>query len=65
VAPNGSAIAIDDAWPEGAEDYDYYSMTNLATMYVFFLFVVPFQFGAIFILKRNLVRDKSFLDSYI
>jgi len=62
---NGSQVTVEEKWPQGSKDYSHYSMTDMSTLYLFFLLCLPFQLGATYILKWNFVRHSLFDHSLI
>ncbi len=49
---------VSEVWPDPIENYEeHYTIAGLATLYLFFLFFVPFLCAGLYILKWNLVRE--------
>ena len=56
---NSSAVSarVSDVWPtSGGPSLERYTLFNLSTVYVFFLFLLPWQCGAIYVIKLFTVR---------
>ncbi len=49
-------VRLSEVWPQSSDDYSSeYTVTSLATLYVFFIFFVPFLCAGLYVLKWNLI----------